>query len=239
VRLFTLRGPVLRVPWPLVILGWAGRLLWTWTRWLAVHRAVAGLLALAVVVVWAGWPWGGLIVGGLLMAAGTWLEARPARFEEWRRGRWYRRTWEDAMDGCGLVRANVVPVLEDVRVSGNTRDGMGAPWTLDMLTVRVAPGQLVSDWRAVQGRLASAWDLRRVRVHNYPGRTDAVQLACSRHRQLTPTVDQRRPELHPDAQPAVRTVLELVEPDDVSTPVEQPVDKPAGAFPRTPRGGAR
>lgn len=265
-RLFTLRGPVLRVPWLLVIAGWAGMRGWLLLRWLAAH-GIPTVCMLAVAGLWwliaAGlWPWL-LVAAGLTMAGlVTAMETRPRWYREaleqlasWRRRREYEAGWEAAMDGAGLVLRDVVPTLMAHRWGGapGERD-------TDVLTVRMAPGQLVSDWRTQSVRLAAAFGLQRVRCHAVPGIPGDVQLFGRRYRQLTPQATAQRVELHPDAQPArEQMALRIADAMDVpenvvlplppSTAVEEPVERQPlrpipGALPdrqgnvRTTGGGA-
>jgi S-DNA-T family DNA segregation ATPase FtsK/SpoIIIE len=207
-RLFTLRGPVLRVPWPLVIAAWTGQALARGARWLARHP----LTVAAVALVWAvvegfrayGWPVMVGTAGVVLMTAGVWAEARPAAFDRlvsgparsWLRRRFvYRRHWADAMAATKLDRGDAVPAL--LRVTA--RPG------LDTVRVRVLPGQILDDWRAAAPRLAAAFGARVVRVRKLP-RAGLLELHVA-----------RRPEAEPDR------------------PVPAASTAGRGAFPRAPR----
>jgi hypothetical protein len=188
--------------------------------WLAV-TVLAGGWYVAATGQW--WPLA-LGLGLLALAVGGWCESRKVRswgqlteaVEAYRRLRRYRAGWEDAMDGAKLVRADVVPTLEAVTLDGRR---------LDVLTVTMAPGQLVADWRAVADRLASTWDRRLVRVRPVARRADQVQLFVHHHGAAVALPHPPAFAAGPDEQED--TVTEL------------PAPRPAtGAFPRTPRGAA-
>jgi len=240
VRLFTLRGPVLRVPWPLVIVAWAGRAGWGVLRWLAAHP----IIPLGGVVIGSLW-WvastnlAALVVGvfGIAsLAVGGWAEKHGA--QSWTalrdlavtrtRRRRYLRGWEDVMAGCGLVRADVVPVLEDVRVGSIVQDTRRVG-DVDVLTVLMAPGQLTDDWRQVGPRLASAWGHRSVRVRPVRDRSELVELQVRHGR---PTATSRPAPWAPQLED------EDDQPATAPAPLpELPAPRPS-AFPRTPRGAA-
>jgi hypothetical protein len=239
-RLFTLRGPVLRVPWLLVIAGWAGIRLWGLLRWLAAHGvatlAMLGALGLWLLVAAGLWPW--LLVAAGLMMAGTVvaMEMRPRWYRQavenlasWRRRRAYDALWEQARVGAGLTRGDDLPTLMAHRWAGilGERD-------TDVLTVHMLPGQLVSDWRAQSVRLAAALGLQRVRCHVVPGTPGDVQLFGRRYRELTPRVTEQRVRLHPTVQPTVQLQAVPDDMEELSTAVDEPVER--GAFPRRPRG---
>jgi hypothetical protein len=230
VKLWSLRPPVLRWWW-LVWLVWTVQLAAAVLRWLFAHLTVlAGLLIVAgtwYVVAAELWLVLALATGCVLLAGGGWLELH--RVHSWaqlrqelaslRRLRWYRQRWDEAVDGAGLVRAGVPPVLEAHRYGGTVT---GQERDLDVLTVRLAPGQLPGDWRQVASRLASTWAATGLRAHPVPGRSDLVELYV-RHRRLDPRLS--------DAQRAAAGA-----PDTVEQPATAP--PPPGAFPRTPRRSA-
>jgi hypothetical protein len=246
VKLWALRPPVVRWWW-LVFVVWALQIVGAVLRWLAVRWQTWVVLAAAAVVaggwwlVASGW-WpiptlaagiGVLTVGGVMELQPAWWRHLMAELASWRRRREYEAGWEDAMDGAGLVRAGIVPTLLSHRFGGAERER-----DLDVLTVRMAPGQLVSDWRAVQLRLASAFGLQRLRCHHVPGCPQDVQL-YGRRSGLSAVARQHWAER--TSQLDVR-MMAGAEP---STAVEEPVDddagresEPRGAFPRHP-GSAR
>jgi len=242
VRLFTLRGPVLRVPWPLVLLAWGGRGAWEALRWLAVHLWVVSVASAALGLWWVIRSGNGLwllaAAGGICLTLGGVMNLRPrwwAHLQEtaasWRRRRWYEQRWELAVSSAGLIGVEEMPTLISHRFGGapGERD-------LDVLTVRMAAGQLVSDWRTASVRLASTWELQRLRAHAVPGQPRDLQLLC-RRLGLSPAARERWASR--TSQLDVRHMAGAEEP---STAVEEPVEelppvprtKP-GAFPRTPR----
>jgi hypothetical protein len=241
VKLWALRPPVLRWWW-LVFVVWTLQLAWLILRWLAV-RWQAWVVLAAAGATWGGWwltdrgwwPVPVLAGGILVLTVGGAMELQPAWWRRlvdsvnsWRRRRWYASQWDDAMDGAGLVRAGVTPEL----VAHRWGDDAG---NVDRLTVRMAPGQLVSDWRAAQHRLASAFGLSRVRCSPVRGVPGDVELTC-RHVGLTAVA--RRHWAEKTSQMDVR-MMAGAEP---STVVEEPVEDAgmesgpqSGAFPRRPR----
>jgi len=246
VRLFTLRGPVLRMPWPLVIAGWTGVRLWGLLRWLAAH----GVGTLTILGLWGLWwlvrhgagLWLAMAAGVVLLTMGvameaqwTWWRKTVAAVASFRRLRAYERQWDTAMVGAGLTRGDDLPTLMAHRFGGvlGERD-------LDVLHVKMLPGQLVSDWRAQSVRLAAALGLQRLRCHAVPGVPGDVQL-YGRRFGLSPAARrnwQERAVLHPTVQPTVQ--LQAVpeeEAEEESTAVDEPVEElRRGAFPRQPRG---
>lgn len=120
--------------------------------WWVVHRY--GPATVAAVALF------GVLLVALALAYWHWLG--PDSFERrlaspvrsMRRRRYYRRRWLEAMDGCKLVRAGVDPRLMSVR-GGRT---------VDELLVHLAPGSVLDDWREAAPRLASALEVRSVRV---------------------------------------------------------------------------
>lgn len=210
-----------RIPAPLLLpvlvavgigrLGWAIACRW-WLAyplaavagyWWAVHRwgalpVAVGIVAavLLLTLAGAGWSW---------LAPDSFGRAVATPWRSWRRGRHYRARWDDAMEGAGLVRADVVPTLMSCRGGG----------TVDELLVHMAPGSLLTEWRDAAPRLASAFEVRSVRVRR-DGPRD-VRLLVRRWRLL---VD-----------PGGETVVVAVEPDDDELDVE-PTTRPT--FPRRP-----
>jgi S-DNA-T family DNA segregation ATPase FtsK/SpoIIIE len=195
VRLFTLRGPVLRVPWPLVVLGWALRLVVVTVLWVAiVARRHPDLAVAAVVLAGAAWLavelgwWSVVILYVAFIALLLWRENGPTSFDRWidtpvrsrvRRRLVYLREWQPAMLLGGLEANGERPVL--VRV-------IAGPYG-DTLLVRVVPGQTVEDWRRAAPRLAAAWSARAVRVRRLDphGR---IELAVARRSR---PVERRQP----------------------------------------------
>jgi hypothetical protein len=240
---FRIRTPVLSWRWLLLIASVRG--LWRLLRWLAAHGAVTLGLAAAGLLAWVisrgGALWLLMVAGAVLVGLGVLMEMRPRWYRQVvealasrRRLRELERLWEPAMDGAGLSRPDTLPELLAHRWGGQLGER-----DLDVLTVHMLPGQLVEDWRQQRVRLAAALGYRKLRPHLIPGQSRDVELYGSRYRDLAPGISERRAEPHPTVQPTVQPArpektLQLVE-DPESTPVEQPVERPAGAFPRTPR----
>lgn len=240
-KLWSLRPPVLRWWW-LVFVVWTLQLTWALLRWLWGQPAILGVLGVAGGLWWViaagGWLWLLMGVGAVCIGMGAVMELRPAwwrrttrELASWRRRRAYLALWDTAMDGSGLVRSGVVPELLSHRFAGTDQER-----DADVLTVHMAPGQLVSDWREQQQRLAATWGLQRLRAHPVPGSPHLVALYTRRYR---PTAG---------GPTAARTVQPTVQPAEESTAVDPPGDEqpddipadmppqPRGAFPRTPRG---
>lgn len=212
---------------------------------LAVLRrpVLAGVLAVFVVLARALIAWGPALVGlgfaaavlaGVLVAA-AWSWLSPASLERRlvnpvrsaRRVRHYRRAWLNAVEGCGLVRNGIEPVLMSVRASAG----------VDRLSVHLAPGQIVEDWRSVAPRLAAALEVRSVRVRR-DGPRDVLLLVRWRKIRL------RDPEVE-DAAALDTEVAEVAEQLEVkgslegyeraaetTGPLPTPEQMPGGAFPR-------
>jgi hypothetical protein len=218
----------------------AGRML----RWLAVHTAVAGVLALVLLTWWAadriGWLWLAFATGCICIGLGAVMELRPRWWltltraaASRRRLAWYRRRWEPAMVGAGLTLGDDLPRLVGHRFGGQLH------WErdLDVLTVATLPGQVLEDWRHVAPRLAAAWGRTRVRPHLVRSGTAPamLELFCSSRPQ--PATAAARRAAVAGGQVVVTGVTEagrraIAE----STAVDEAVDDPPrGAFPRTPR----
>lgn len=213
-------------------------------RWLAVHLAFTGAALLAGLTWWAvaagWWPWLAGATGVIFLGLGAATEARPdgwarlhARVVARRRRRRYLQLWDDAMDGAGLVRAQMVPQLLSVHVTGASRNGHGGPYDLDVLQVAMAAGQLVSDWRAVQPRLVSAFadlGVRRLRCHPVSDRPDLVELYAG-HRRPVQRIGY--------AGPGNNAVTKPEQDEGTGNAMDEAGQQPrqdAGPFPRTPRG---
>lgn len=191
------RRPVLLFACCCSALGW----------WAVARYGAVGVGTVALVVV---------SVLGIALGAGAWLA--PSTFERvlggparsWRRRRYYAARWADAMDGAGLVRAETEPVLMSCRSSGG----------IDRLTVHMAPGQLVTEWRDAAPRLVTGLEVRSVRVRR-DGPRDVVLLV----RRWLPAVD-------PGGDPVRVAGPEIPAEELVDAEPEQPATP--GAFPRRP-----
>jgi hypothetical protein len=129
------------------------------------------------------------------------------------------------MDGAGLVRAGVDPVL--MACHGGE--------TVDELLVHMAPGSLATEWRDAARRLTSALEVRSVRVRAEGPRDVRLLVrhrAVSRHEWPADVESEvaevaAQPELERETvdQLAGRIVAELPEPTEL----------PRATFPRRPR----
>lgn len=182
---FASRVPVhegrLRAPLPLVLAVWAARRAGRLAVWAVRHpRAVllaAAVVALEQLVAVVGPQLleisAAALAGGLL----AWRLAhrssfarrvgRPAR-SAWRRVWVYRREWQPAMVTAGLALGPRLPRLCRVRA---TRE-------LDVVTVRMLPGQTLTDWSKAGERLAQTFGVAACRPVAIPGRVQLVELRC-------------------------------------------------------------
>jgi hypothetical protein len=224
----------------LVVLGLARALGWAWRRaW--VLPALVVVATLTATVLRHGWrpvvTVVALVVAVLALAAAAWSWLEPGSFDRhaagpvrsWHRRRYYAARWDAAMDGAGLVRAETVPLLMSVR--GNA--------TVDELLVHIAPGSLVTEWRDAAPRLASALEVRSVRVRR-AGPRDVrllVRHAAVSWRESQDAIDAelaevvQQPATETNDQLAERLVAEAPAP----TELPRPEHMPGGAFPRRPR----
>lgn len=194
--------------WPLLI----GVVVWRVGP--ATVALVAGALVLVVAVLLVGWS---------TFAPSSWQRRLADPVRGALRARQYRRAWDDAMLGCKLDRAGIVPTLMSCRTVGG----------VDRLLVHLAPGQVAADWRDVAPRVAGALGVRSVRVRA-DGPRDVMLLVRWREIRL------RDPEVADDAaveaelaettEQLVRERERELEQLDVPSPTEI-----RGAFPRAPR----
>jgi S-DNA-T family DNA segregation ATPase FtsK/SpoIIIE len=176
-------GPVrvnmarVRVPLGTVIVAWVLRRLWAGVCFLALRP----LVVLAGLVVWGAWwvtsrhglfPILATLVpvgAALLVWRGFWPDSFTTRVV-WRcRGVWrwavvYRYSWQPAMvtAGLDLTRDGVelLPRLLKVRSTG----------VVDLVRVRMLPGQTFADYAAAADRLAQTFGVAECRVRSMPRR---------------------------------------------------------------------
>lgn len=155
-------------------------LLWTVGRWGLVPVAIitagaAGLLCLAVYGWGCRWP----------ASYARWVD-RPAR-SWWRRTWVYRRQWQPAMVTSGLSitagATELLAVLSRVRATP----------TVDVVRVRMLPGQTVEDWAKASARLAQTFGVLSVRARPVAGSVHAVELWCRTGDPLTAVVPLQPP----------------------------------------------
>ena len=193
--------------WPLML----GAVVW-WVGPLTA-AAVAGGVVLAVVVLLVGWS---------TFAPESWQQRVADPVRGLVRARRYRRAWDDAMLGCKLDRAGVVPTLMSCRTTGG----------VDRLSVHLAPGQVAADWREIAPRIAGALGVRSVRVRA-DGPRDVALLV--RWREIRARDAITAPEIEAEVdevteQLARERELDQLDEPDVPSPTEL-----RGAFPRSPR----
>jgi S-DNA-T family DNA segregation ATPase FtsK/SpoIIIE len=197
-----LRLAKFRIPLTAVLAAWLGRRLVAGGWWLLRHP-LAVVAALALVALWqvtlASGPLPVLalssVVTGVLL---VWRRLRPASFTSVLacrvRGLWlattcYRYMWQPAMVTTGLaVRVDgtqYVPRLVCVRSTGN----------VDVVRVRMLPGQTATDWAANAPRLAQTFGAIDCRVRSVPGRVHDLALWFLNSDPLTTPVPPFAPQL--------------------------------------------
>lgn len=179
------RGPVFRLGLLLFLVAWSLRTVARAVVWLLVHPRTSGWLTAGVLIWWAFRHWGGWPLARVAFGLGVllllWAHLHPPSWNRWvewpARGRWrrvwvYRREWQPAMLTTGLALSstmgNLLPILGRVRA----RPG------LDVVRVKVNPGQTLEDWSRVSGRLAQTFGVLDVRPRTVPGDAHALDLWC-------------------------------------------------------------
>lgn len=172
-----------RVPLSMVLAGWAWRRavgLFSWfCRQPSAVAAFVALLALWRVTADHGpLP---LVAGIACVVAGLvalrlWAPERFTRWVAWRAKGWwrsarvYRYVWQPAMVTTGLaVRVDgeeYLPKIVSVRSSG----------TVDLVRVRMLPGQVLEDWADNAPRLAQTFGTQECRVRTVAGRRRDLEL---------------------------------------------------------------
>lgn len=153
-----LRAPHPKLSLRLWALLWLTRRAARLLRWLLTHPRTVLLTGLAV---WAWYSYGWWPFPAAAAALSGWAAAhrdsftrcvlRPLR-SAWRRARVYDRWWEPLMVRTGLAaegRAATMPALRSVRSGPD----------VDVLRVRLAPGQTVEQWTAAAPALRTTFGL--------------------------------------------------------------------------------
>ena len=212
------------MPLWLLACGWLCVLAWRTLAWLARHPRCTVVLAVAGVLLWSDTVLPAAGVAGLLACGlAGWWAVDPGSFRalvlarvqlELRQWWLYRRNWQPAMLTAGLSLrehwGGDLPVLRSVRDDGG----------MDVLRVRMLPGQTLDTWRAAAPALASTFGARQVRVRRVPSRVQEADLLVT----------------HRVSRSKSSSVSAVTKPlGDTVTETDQ---APRGAFPRAPRGGA-
>ena len=200
------RGPVqlraasVRIPLSAVILGWLGRFLGRMLGRVLRQPVLWAALGIYGVGYWlavtiGAWPFviAALTTTGVLVA---WRRAHRDSFQRWfawpvrgtlRRALVYRRTWQPAMVTCNLaVRVNAREYLPTLlRVSSTA--------TVDRVTVRMLPGQVIEDYAEVTDRLAQTFGAAECRVRSHPKQRDRIVLWFLVRDPLTEPVHPQEP----------------------------------------------
>lgn len=159
------------------------------TRWLWRRRELLVMLGSAAVL-WQVMEWLASrervgILGLLLVAATVWAylqpgsDSRPIRSRIRRRWLYWHR-WRDTLNLAGLVPNGHVPSLRRVRSTD----------AVDVVTVKMARGQVLADWSARQERLADGFGAASCWVTGGRRRRTAV-LQFTRHGVRTFPADGR------------------------------------------------
>jgi S-DNA-T family DNA segregation ATPase FtsK/SpoIIIE len=144
--------------WKLLLLLWLLRRALALTVWCARHLRLLAALAAHLLLwhYWGAWPHALTVV-----ALTAWLLLHPASFRRWvwwpLRAAWRRRTvygrwWEPLMVRTGLAaedRPATMPVLRSIRSGPD----------VDLLTIRLAPGQTIEHWTAAAPALRTTFGL--------------------------------------------------------------------------------
>ena len=184
-------------------LAWVGRMLGRLVLAMVRHPWVVLIVSLAVGLQWAQLRYGAtatalplVALAGLLV---VWRVKRPDsfyRFVWWKaiaavRRAWvYRRGWEPAMTTCGLVERyndhQFLPAMRKVKRTG----------TVDRVTVRMLPGQILDDYADQGERLAMTFGAQdcRVTTGKKHGDLDLCFLTFDPLQQVVPPIP-------PDAEP--------------------------------------
>jgi DNA segregation ATPase FtsK/SpoIIIE, S-DNA-T family len=183
------------VPLTAILAAWLGRRLVAAGWWLIRHP-VAVVAALVVLAMWWATRTHGplplLALSGIVtVALLLWRRLHPASFTTWlacrTRGLWlattcYRYRWQPAMVTTGLaVRVDgtqYLPRLVRVRSTG----------AVDVVRVRMLPGQTAVDWATNAPRLAQTFGAIDCTVRSVPGRVHDLTLWFLRSDPLTAPV---------------------------------------------------
>jgi DNA segregation ATPase FtsK/SpoIIIE, S-DNA-T family len=200
-----LRAASVRIPLSAVILGWLGRALGRCLARILNQPVLWAALAVYGLGYWLAvtigpWPFvaAALLVSGTLVA---WRRAHGASYQRrfawpvrgtWRRTLVYRRHWQPAMVTTSLaVRVHATEYLPRlVKVSVTS--------SVDRVTVRMLPGQVVEDYAEIADRLAQTFGAAECRVRTCPNHRDRVVLWFLVRDPLTETVAPVPPAEPPD-----------------------------------------
>lgn len=141
---------------------------WLLTRWAVAFPMLSlPLLAALDLGLVDGWPAGAVTGAGFTLILVGWRLTGPRSFhrlvsgrvwKRWRRWSVYRRPWAETCALHGLA----APLNDDVLVPRLRRARVG--YVVDQLTVRMLPGQTVTDWQTQGEALAHSFGALAVRV---------------------------------------------------------------------------
>jgi DNA segregation ATPase FtsK/SpoIIIE, S-DNA-T family len=153
--------------------------LWLWHVWVTVSPwpIAAGAALLAVLLAGWWWRWPELFAQQVTWRARGW----------WRRLWVYRVPWQAVMSTTRLTEhigvSDWMPRLLRVRSTGS----------VDLVTVRMLPGQILADYAEVAKRLASTYGASECRVRSHQHKRDRLVLWFLIRDPLTTTVDPLPP----------------------------------------------
>jgi len=198
---FRLHVAKVKVPLSAVLAGWLAGKAASGLGWLARHPLallpiVVGLGLLRALDVLGPLPIGATMLVAVGCLVGWWV-LWPESFRvqvTWRlrglwRGRWpYRFAWQPAMVTTGLAVVvdgrEYLPKIRSVRSTG----------TVDLVRVRMLPGQTIEDWAEAAPRLAQTFDAQECRVRSLPGKRQELMLWFLVHDPLTEPVQPSKPD---------------------------------------------
>ena len=189
---FRLNVAKVRVPLTAVVAAWLGKKSVDGLGWMLRHPW-GTVPPLALVALMAAWHdlgpapilgLGALAVAGLVVWRLRWPESFTTRIA-WRarglwRGRWvYRYCWQPAMVTTGLAVVvdgrQYLPKVRGIRSTGG----------VDLVRVRMLPGQAIEDWTDAGPRLAQTFDAQECRVRTVPDNRRELVLWLLVHDPLT------------------------------------------------------
>jgi DNA segregation ATPase FtsK/SpoIIIE, S-DNA-T family len=184
-----------RQPMWLLLARWLVRRLARGLVWALTHPRTS--ITCALLLAWrrwaevSGWGWPLAVLcgalGGLAALAYLSLPARRRIHGLWRRLWIYRREWQPAMVGAGLIYGRRLPHLGAVTSGGG----------VDRVRVRILPGQIIGEWNDAAEQLARTFGVLSVRARPLDtGRS--VELVCLSRDPLAAPVPVPKPDTPPN-----------------------------------------
>jgi len=188
-------APAVRVPLSTLVLVWSARRFGALVVWLFRRPAVVAVLVVVlfvwrVTVVQGPGPLVSVVLVTVVVLVG-WRVRFPVSFSAvvvararsgWRRQVVYRRCWQPAMVTAGL--GGTSDGVEQLPRLLRVRSTPG----VDVLRVRMLPGQVLADWTTAGPRLAQTFGLIDCRARTVPGQVHVIELWCLSRDPLTAPV---------------------------------------------------